>query len=164
LRPKPAPGQFAEDQDDPFKDLRSDPALRIGSYGLHIDLHHHSLDDIVEAKAFAKAVKSDDADIPVYLYLWNDQITAPGVTDAKQDTALYALRKFGHRWFLRGLVWDCLEYIRATYGSIWRKPRHTQCGQATELGKDWDAIAGILWHSVPTIWGDYHAGSSLVHF
>ena len=43
LRPRPASGQFAKDQDDPFKELRSDPALRIGSYGLHVDSHHHSL-------------------------------------------------------------------------------------------------------------------------
>ena len=39
LRPRPAPGQFTEDQDDPFKELRSDSALTIGSYGLHIDSH-----------------------------------------------------------------------------------------------------------------------------
>ena len=43
LKPQPAPGQFAKVQDDPFKDLRSDPTLRIDSYGLHIDSHHHSL-------------------------------------------------------------------------------------------------------------------------
>ncbi len=28
---------FAEDKDDPFADLRADPSLQFGSYGLHID-------------------------------------------------------------------------------------------------------------------------------
>ena len=98
----------------------------------------------------------DHAKIPVYL--WKNQLTVPGVTDANRDT------EFGHRWFLRGLVWDCLEYIRTTYGSIWGKPHHTPSGQATELGKDWEAVAGILWHSVHTTWDDYHVGSRLVHF
>ena len=32
------------------------------------------------------------------------------------------------------------------------------------MGKDREAIAGILWHSVNTIWFDYHAGSTLIHF
>ena len=34
----------------------------------------------------------------------------------------------------------------------------------TTLGKDKEAIAGILWHSVNTSWFDYHAGSTLIHF
>ena len=51
-----------------------------------------------------------------------------------------------------------------TYSSIWKKPCHTQSGQATDLEKDWEAVAGILWHSVHTSWDDYHTGSRLGHF
>ena len=67
-------------------------------------------------------------------------------------------------WFLRGLVHDCVGYIHSTYGTSWWKARHTKDGEITTLGKDREAIAGILWHSVNTIWFDYHAGSTLIHF
>ncbi len=34
---------------------------------------------------------------------------------------------------------------------------------STELGRDPEAIAGMLWHNVHTTWFDFHAGSRLVH-
>ena len=58
---------FAEDKDDPFADLRDDPSHRIGSYGLHINLQREALARIVQAKEYAKAVKADDADVPIFL-------------------------------------------------------------------------------------------------
>jgi hypothetical protein len=98
-------------------------------------------------------------------HLWNDRIRCPpGVTEAQRDVALEGFRKLGHMWFLRGLVRNCVGYIRLTYGTSWRKARHTKDGEMTTLGKDREAIAGILWHSVNTSWFDYHAGSTLIHF
>jgi hypothetical protein len=40
-----------------------------------------SLQRIKEAKEFAKAVKADDAEIPVHL--WNDRVKAPGTSKEK---------------------------------------------------------------------------------
>ena len=37
-----------------------------GSYGVHIDAHHTALRLVDEAKAYAKAVKADDAGTPVH--------------------------------------------------------------------------------------------------
>jgi hypothetical protein len=155
--------EFPEDADDPFSDLRSDPTLRFGSYGLHVDAQNKALKKVAEAKEFAKAVKADDAAVPKYL--WNDRIRCPaGVTTAQRDVALEGFRKLGHMWFLRGLIRDCVGYARATYGTTWRKPRRSKDGELTSLGKDREAIASILWHSTNTSWFDYHAGSTLVHF
>ena len=155
--------QFAEDADDPFADLRADPSLHYGSYGVHVDSQMDSLKKIAEAKEFAKAVKADDAEVPKYL--WNDRVRCPpGVTKAQRDIALEAFRKLGHRWFLQGLVRDCLAYVRITHRTMWEKPRRFKVGELTKLGKDREAIASILWHSVNTSWFDYHAGSTLVHF
>jgi hypothetical protein len=57
LKPRWAPGEFAENQDDPFKDERVNQNLKTGSYGIHIDAQLESLRKIKEAKEFAKAVK-----------------------------------------------------------------------------------------------------------
>jgi hypothetical protein len=70
---------------------------------------------IVEAKAFAKAIKADDAAVPVYL--WNNRIKTPSsITKAQKEKALKILRKLCHRWFLRRLLRDCLAYIRGIHG------------------------------------------------
>ncbi len=106
--------QFADNKDHPFADLRANPNLKIGSYGIHIDAQHNALAKIVEAKAFAKAIKADNAAVPVYL--WNNRVKTPSsITKAQKEKALEILRKLCHRWFLRRLLWDCLAYIRGIH-------------------------------------------------
>jgi hypothetical protein len=78
LKPWWASGKFAEDQDNPFAAFHAELTLRLGSYSLHIDSQLDSLEKVVQAKAFSKAVKVDDADVPIYL--WNDWVRAPGIT------------------------------------------------------------------------------------
>ena len=80
-----------EDKDNPFAELRADPSLRFVSYGLHIDSQRDALEKAVQAKVFAKAVKADDADVPVYL--WNDRVKVSGIPEEQRDIALDALRK-----------------------------------------------------------------------
>ena len=166
LQPRPLKGvgtELAEDVDDPFADLRGDSSLKFGSYGIHVDPQRDSLKKVAEAKEFAKAVKADDAEVPKHL--WNDRIRCPpGVSREQRDVALEGFQKLGHMWFLRGLVQDCVRFVRASYGTSWRKPQHTKDGELTTLGKDREAIASVIWHSVNTSWFDYHAGSTLVHF
>jgi hypothetical protein len=66
------PNGFAPDQDDPFVEIRQtiiDSRSRggkIGSYGILGDAQLETLQRIVEAKDYAKAVKADDGNIPVH--------------------------------------------------------------------------------------------------
>ncbi len=154
--------QFAEDQDDPFADLRSNATLRMGSYGIHINAQHDALLKIVEAKAYAEAVKSDDASVPVHL--WNEGVRIQGVSGDRRDKALDTLWKLSHGWFVKHLFLDCLTYLRTAHGAAWVKARHTKNGHLTEFGWDHKAIAAILWHSVHTSWFEFNAGSRLIFF
>ena len=167
LIPRYAPGQFAPDQDDPFANLRDNSTLKMGSYGIHVDAQLESLEKIAQAKAFSKAVKADDAGIPTHL--WNSRVQVVGVTDEEsRDRALDAFRKLGHRRFLRVLVRDCLDYVKATHHpkepNLWGRPRRSAGGQPNQMERDREAIAGILWHSFHTNWFEYNAGSRLIHF
>ncbi len=64
-------------------------------------------------------MKADDAE--VLTYLCNERIIAPGVTQEQCDAALMALRKLGHRWFLHGLLHDCVKHVRKTHVTSWKK-------------------------------------------
>ncbi len=81
LTPRWAPGQFATDQDDPFANEKGNKSMKLGSYGIHVNAQLDSIRKIQEAKEFAKAVKADDAEIPVYL--WNDRVNSPGITQER---------------------------------------------------------------------------------
>ncbi len=127
--------QFAEDQDDPFADVRADPTLRMGLYGIHVDAQQDLLEHIVKAKTYAKAVKADDAAVPVHL--WNDRIRMPtGTKEETRDAALDAFCALGHQWFLKGLIRDAITYIRETYKTGWARPRRAKDGKFTKFGKD----------------------------
>ncbi len=122
------PNGFAPDQDDPFVDIRQTIVAsrgrggkivrnrggKIGSYGVLGDAQLESLRRIKEAKEYAKAVKADDADLPVHL--WNERVKAPGMSREKQDVALIGFRKLGLRLFLRGLVKDCITHMKKAHG------------------------------------------------
>jgi hypothetical protein len=64
MAPRWAPGEFAPDQDDPFREERGNGRLKLGSYGTHMDSQLELLRKIKEAKEFAKAGKADDAAVP----------------------------------------------------------------------------------------------------
>ncbi len=132
MSPRWVPGEFAEDQDDPFARVRTNCKLKMGSYGIQVDSQLESLQKIKEAKEFAKAVKVDDAEIPVYL--WNDRIRSPGIIREEQDAALTRFRKLGHQVFMRGLVCDCTEYMRLTHGPTWGFMPRRRDGTPTKLG------------------------------
>ncbi len=58
----------------------------MGSYGVHRDAQRESLCLVEESKAFTKAVKTDDAEVPVHLL--NDRVKAPGISKEMRDVAL----------------------------------------------------------------------------
>jgi hypothetical protein len=135
---------------------------KIGSYGILGDAQLESLQRIEEAKEFAKAVKADDAEIPVNL--WNDRVKAPGISKEKQDAMLTGFQKLGLRLFLRGLVKDCAAHMKEAHGPDWMgKPCQQRDGVLTKLGRDQLAMANLLWHLTHTNWFEFNAGSRLVH-
>ncbi len=99
---------------------------------MQVDSQLISLRKINEAKEFAKAVKADDANIPVYL--WNDRIRSPGITKDKCDAALVGFRKLGQRVFMRGLVGDCLEHMQRSYGPTWASLPRAKDSGLTDMG------------------------------
>ena len=54
--------------DDPFKDLRIEQVVKSGLYGIQIDAQLDSLRRVWQAKEFAKTMKLDGTEIPVYLW------------------------------------------------------------------------------------------------
>ena len=75
-----------------------------------------------ESKDFTRAVRADDAEIPIHL--WNDRVRAPGVSKERRDKALVGLRKLRSRWFRKVLLRDRSAYLASAYGADWeRQPR-----------------------------------------
>ncbi len=111
------PGEFAPEQDDPFLKEKANKKLKMGSYRIHLDSQLEALRKVKKAKDFAKAVKADDAEIPVQL--WNDRIRLEGIPMERWDAALNGLRKMDHRWFMQGLVQDCVMFMTSRHGLSW---------------------------------------------
>lgn len=74
------------------------------------------LDSIKQARDLAKAVKSDDAEVPVHL--WNGKVCrrSPTITEA---SALDKIRAVMTQKYRRLLCEDCLEWMRAKHGVRW---------------------------------------------
>ena len=150
------PNNLAPPQDDPFPKLRRNfergkagTKQRIGSYGVHGNAQRKSLCLVEEAKVHAKAVKANNAEIPVHL--WNNQIQAPGVLVAKKGLALEGFCKLGFRVFMRGLVRDCCVHMKQVHRKTWwKEPCKGKDRRLTEIGRDQEAIMSMLWHSTHT--------------
>ena len=99
------------------------------------------------------------------MYLWNERVRKPGVTEAEKDKALAALRSLGHRFFCRALRRDCYRFLQEEHGKNWHtKPRKDKNGSMTSLGRDQLAVCSIIWHATNTNWFEYLCGSRLLHF
>ena len=92
---------MAPDRDDPFVGVRKEMEAghhKMGSYGVHGDAQRESLRLVLEeAKAYARAVKADDAEVPTHL--WDDRVNATDVPKRQKVKALSGFRKLGFRWF-----------------------------------------------------------------
>jgi hypothetical protein len=53
--------------------------------------------------------------------------------------------------------------MRRTHGQSRGTLPQSKDGMSTELGRDREAIAGMLWHNIHMTWFNFHAGSRLVH-
>jgi hypothetical protein len=110
------PNDLAPDQDDPFVNIRrkvehegARGKRKLGSYGVHGNAQRESICLVEEAKAYAKAVKSDDA--PVLEHLWKDCVKALGIAKETRDKALVGLWNLGLRWFKSALKRDCADCL-----------------------------------------------------
>jgi hypothetical protein len=160
LAPWFAPGEFAPDQDNPFLDIKTE-RLQMGLFGIHVDSQLDYLWKVQEAKEFT-AVKADDVEIPIQL--WNNRVMSDSIPQWSRDIALHRFRLLGYKWFRQLLTQDATTYMRCTHGDDWGTGPWVEYGQMTKLGKDWAAIAGMLWHTSHTSWFENHVGLRLVQF
>ena len=108
LIPTYPPGNFAPDSDDPSREVQLGLTFNSGLFGLVIDTQCDLLRRIREAEEFAKALKSDDAQVLVYL--WNECIggwLSKEESEEARERAFCGFRAMGWRCFMRGLHFDC---------------------------------------------------------
>ena len=148
------------DQDDPFVEVRAQTLVNNGSFGMVRDSLLDSLRRVREEKEHAKAVKSDDARVPVEY--WNDTITI--FSDEERDSQLSRYRARGWSYFVRHLTQDCYAHMVDKYGPHWTTLPRKKNGKLTSLGIDQHAICHIIWHATNTSWFEYLAGSRLAYF
>jgi hypothetical protein len=120
------------------------------------------MDAVDDATIGKKAVKADDAEVPVYL--WDMRIRGAN-PEARKSIALNGFRAFGLQLFRRALYLDCRERLISRFGANWSAlPRRKPSGRFTSVGKEVDAISNILWHANEANWFEYLSGSRLHYF
>ena len=74
------------------------------------------LKQIKEEHDKAKAIKSDNAEVPIHL--WDERIVR-GVPSTAHIKALQVIRRFTLREYRKRLRRDCSKYLRHTHGPKW---------------------------------------------
>jgi hypothetical protein len=121
-----------------------------------------TLKAITKATIGLKAVKADDAEVPVYL--WNMRSLGED-PEEKKLTALAGFRKFGLRLFWRGLFKDCIARLKDKFGVAWNLMLlRTESGRLSRVGKEKEAMRHLLWHATEASWFEYNRGSQVYHF
>ena len=103
----------------------------------------------------AKAVKSDDAEVPVDL--WDQAVCRAPPSEVKKN-ALNVLRDFMLLRYRRQLWMDARKYLQFTHDNDWCHSRHAK------VLKDITAVHDILWRAASNNWFDYSLGSRLIFF
>jgi hypothetical protein len=111
----------------------------------------------------AKAVKADDAVVPVYL--WNDRIFGRQTSEEEADV-LSVLRQFTMRVYRRRLLRECIAFLHRTHGGTWltidEKGRCRVRPPRTMV--DIKAMREIIWRASYNEWFEYPYGSRLHYF
>ena len=113
------------------------------------------LDLIKQARDIAKAVKADDAEVPVHL--WNERVCRGRVSE-QEAKALDVIRGLCMRSYRRRLVRDCGRWMRHKHGVEWYKLATIAAKE--ERGR----LAEIVWRAAFNEWFEYPNGSRLVYF
>jgi hypothetical protein len=103
----------------------------------------------------AKAVKSDNTEVPVDLW---DQAVCRAPPSEVEKKALTVMRDFMLVRYQRRLWLDARKYIQVTHGKDWSHSRHTR------VLEDVTAIHDILWRAASNNWFEYPLGSKLIFF
>ena len=128
--------KLAPPRRDEFVGDEEAAALVMGSFGLRIDALRRSLRRVEEEKEHAKAVKADDAKVPVHL--WNQRIE--GILEEQRDRALDLFRRMGWKYFVRALRRDCARFMTEKHGRDWASKPRRSGDQLNELGHDQQAV------------------------
>ena len=107
----------------------------------------------------AKAVKSDDAEVPTYL--WDNFITRGGKVTTELARQLTLIRQVALQWYRRKLTRDCCLFLNGRHGD-WTHDRHERQGDH-KLNLDMAAMREIVHRACYNTWFEYSAGSRL-HF
>ena len=117
-------------------------------------------DKLKEEHDFAKAVKSDDAKVPVHI--WDEGVFGQAPTE-EEKRALMSLQLFCLRVYRRRLWKDVRAHLIAKFGREWLTLDRNG-GQSCGLGTEIEAMQEILWRAAENDWFEYPMGSTLLHF
>ncbi|KAL3826345.1 hypothetical protein ACHAXA_003669 [Cyclostephanos tholiformis] len=115
---------------------------------------------IKKAHDLAKAVKSDDAEVPKHLW---DIVVCRGPPSPEHAKALSTLRLFMMRIYRKRLWWEIRSYMQHNHGANWldRMRNPTMNRNTAEEAK---GMRDILWQASENEWFQCPIGSRLLFF
>lgn len=164
------------DEESGLEDKRVEKGLLIDGSVMEEDLVDDVRDDdsigvdevqqlIREQHALAKAVKSDDAAVPVHL--WDERVLGRIPTKVEQRV-LERLRGWLLWRYRQQLLHDCLSYMRNRHGVGWHDRGKYKKGAWRTKSKAWhldkEGLMEIMWRAVNNEWFEYTGGSRLKFF
>jgi hypothetical protein len=117
------------------------------------------LDKVKKKHDLAKAVKADDAQVPVYL--WDKGVCRREPSDG-ESKALSILCSFFLRLYQRHLWREMRDYMVNKFGPEWLALARAGGNHGAVL--ETQAAEEILWWAVENEWFKYPFGSTLLHF
>jgi hypothetical protein len=138
-------------------------------------VHKSRLSRIKREHDLAKAVKSDDAEVPVHIW---DEAMCGAEPPQELRRALEVLCAFMLRVYRRHLLKDILGFLGMKYGRTKRTPPKSWCfanpgwrakarggpGGDRKAPQYWDAMQEIIWRAANNDWFEYPSGSCLHYF
>ena len=109
----------------------------------------------------AKAVKSDDAQVPRHFW---DELIFPAPVSEKLQSVLDGARRTLLKVYIRRLRRECINYMKKMHGDRWMSaPRRNKHGVLNELGLDRQRLVEVVYYATMSDWFEYPGGSAL-HF
>lgn len=99
----------------------------------------------------AKAVKADDAAVPVFL--WDERIMRRTMS-AVERTAITTLRQFALQVYRHRLLQDCGAYLMALHGSVWLSGS-SSVRLVEKVQRDIGAMRETMWRAANNDWFEY---------
>jgi hypothetical protein len=106
----------------------------------------------------AKAMKANDAAVPVHLW---DEAIFRGLPSPVEKKVLMTLQDYFLGKYQLHLWRDARRFLHLTHGDDWPSKIHVRESEAKE---DADAIHDILWRATGNDWFKYPCGSRLIFF